>query len=210
MRAPPPERSFIDGPAGKLEIIVNEPAGDRRGITLIAHPHPLFGGTMDNKVVNTLARTFAELGNLCVRCNFRGVGKSDGVYGDGRGETEDMLAVAAYARERAGDLPLTLSGFSFGGFVQSRVAQQLTPRHMVLVAPAVGRFEVQKVQRGTVVIHGEHDDVVSLTDILDWARPQELPVLVLPGAGHFFHGQLHCLHDMVIAAARGWSESSAH
>jgi alpha/beta superfamily hydrolase len=207
MRAPPPEKLSIDGPAGKLEILVNEPVGERRGITLIAHPHPLFGGTMDNKVVNTLARTFTELGNLCVRCNFRGVGKSDGVYDDGRGETEDMLAVAAYARKRAGDLPVMLSGFSFGGFVQSRVAQHLAPLRMVLVAPAVGRFEVEKVPKNTLVIHGERDDVVSLADILDWARPQELPVLVLPGAGHFFHGQLHCLHDMVIAAARGWSES---
>lgn len=209
MRPPPPERSAIDGPAGKLDIIVNEPAGPRRGITLIAHPHPLFGGTMDNKVVNTLARTFSELGNMCVRCNFRGVGKSDGVYDDGRGETEDMLAVAAYARERAGDLPVMLSGFSFGGFVQSRVAQHLAPQRMVLVAPAVGRFEVEKVPKTTLVIHGEHDDVVFLKDILEWARPQELPVLVLPGAGHFFHGQLHCLHDMVIAAARGWSDAPA-
>ncbi len=207
MRAPPPEKSSIEGPAGKLEILVNEPVGERRGITLIAHPHPLFGGTMDNKVVNTLARTFTELGNLCVRCNFRGVGKSDGAYDDGRGETEDMLAVAAYARKRAGDLPVMLSGFSFGGFVQSRVAQHLAPLRMVLVAPAVGRFEVEKVPKNTLVIHGERDDVVSLADILDWARPHELPVLVLPGAGHFFHGQLHCLHDMVIAAARGWSES---
>ena len=99
---------------------------------------------------------------------------------------------------------------TFGGFVQSRVAQYLHPQRMVLVAPAVGRFEVEKVPKNTLVIHGEHDDVVSLSEILAWARPQELPVFVLPGAGHFFHGQLQCLHDMVIAAARGWSDASSH
>lgn len=165
---------------------------------------------MENKVVNTLARTFTQMGNLSVRCNFRGVGQSEGLYDEGRGETEDMLAAANYARGRAGDLPILLSGFSFGGFVQSRVAQYLNPQRMVLVAPAVGRFEVEKVPKNTLVIHGEHDDVVSLTEILAWARPQELPVLVLPGAGHFFHGQLHCLHDMVIAAARGWADPSSH
>lgn len=210
MRPPHPERTFIDGPAGRLELLVNEPACARRGIALIAHPHPLYGGTMENKVVNTLARTFTQMGNLSVRCNFRGVGQSEGLYDEGRGETEDMLAAANYARGRAGDLPILLSGFSFGGFVQSRVAQYLNPQRMVLVAPAVGRFEVEKVPKNTLVIHGEHDDVVSLTEILAWARPQELPVLVLPGAGHFFHGQLHCLHDMVIAAARGWADASSH
>lgn len=165
---------------------------------------------MENKVVNTLARTFTQLGNMSVRCNFRGVGQSEGRYDEGRGETEDMLAVAAYAKARAGDLPVILSGFSFGSFVQSRVARHLHPQRMVLVAPAVGRFDVEAVPKNTLIIHGEHDDVVSLSEMLEWARPQELPVLVLPGAGHFFHGQLHCLHDMVIAAARGWSEPVAH
>jgi alpha/beta superfamily hydrolase len=176
---------------------------------LIAHPHPLHGGTMENKVVSTLARTFTELGNLSIRCNFRGVGQSEGRYDDGRGETEDMLAVAHFAKARAGDLPLILSGFSFGGFVQSRAARHLQPQRMVLVAPAVGRFEVEAVPKQTLVIHGERDDVVPLSEIMEWARPQRLPVLVLPGAGHFFHGQLHCLHDMVIGAARGWAVEPA-
>lgn len=202
MRAPHPQKSSIDGPAGKLEILVNETVRPPRGIALIAHPHPLFGGTMENKVVATLARTFAELGYVGFRCNFRGVGGSDGVYDDGRGETEDMLALAAYAKSRAGDLPVILSGFSFGGFVQSRVAQHLKPQRMILVAPAVGRFEVEKVREDTLVIHGEEDDVVAFSDLLDWARPQHLPVMVVPGAGHFFHGQLHLLHDIIVSACR--------
>jgi uncharacterized protein len=200
------QRLLIDGPAGKLEIAINDPGGEietatdpaagaRRGLALIAHPHPLFGGTLDNKVVQTLAKTFFAQGYVAVRMNFRGVGATDGAHDEGIGETEDWLVVVGEMRARYGTLPLLLAGFSFGAYVQSRVAGRLrehgTPAaRLVLVAPAVGRFQLTPVARDTLVIHGEDDDVVPLADLLAWARPQRLPVVVLPGAGHFFHGNL--------------------
>ena len=167
----------------------------RRGLALIAHPHPLFGGTLDNKVVQTLTKTFFAQGYVAVRMNFRGVGASGGVHDAGIGETEDWLLVAREMQTRYGPLPLLLAGFSFGAYVQSRVAVQLRERgtpaeRLILVAPAVGRFEVEPAAQGTLVVHGEQDDVVPLAAVLAWARPQRLPVVVLPGAGHFFHGNL--------------------
>ena len=190
MKLPGEKRLLLPGSAGGLETVVNDPGADRCGIALIAHPHPLYGGTLDNKVVQTLAKTFFGLGCVTVRMNFRGVGASDGVFDEGIGETQDWLAVGRYAREQFGELPLTLAGFSFGAFVQSRVALHLLPHRLVLIAPAVGRFPVESVPRDTLVVHGEEDDVVPLKDVLDWARPQSLPIVVLPGAGHFFHGKL--------------------
>jgi uncharacterized protein len=190
----------VHGHAGRLEAACQEPAGEPHGIAIVAHPHPLFGGTMDNKVVQTLARAFCELGQVAVRFNFRGVGGSEGEWDEGRGETEDVLSVAHAAREKFGHLPLTLAGFSFGGFVQARAARRLHPKKLLLVAPAVSRFEVPEVAAGTLVVHGEMDDVVPLKDLLDWARPQELPVLVVPGCEHFFHGRLHVLKQIVLDA----------
>ncbi len=180
----------MPGPAGNLEVLVNDPGERRRGLALIAHPHPLYGGTLDNKVVQTLAKSFFAQSYVAVRMNFRGVGASEGVFDEGRGETQDWLVVAQAMRARFGELPLALAGFSFGAFVQSRVAEQLRPDRLVLVAPAVGRFPVAAVPEHTLVVHGEDDDVVALSDVLNWARPQSLPVVVLPGAGHFFHGRL--------------------
>ena len=141
-------------------------------------------------MVQTLAKTFFRQGYVAVRMNFRGVGASDGVFDEGQGETQDWLVVAQALRDRFGDLPLTLAGFSFGAFVQSRVAEHLQPQRLVLIAPAVGRFPLAAVPEHTLVVHGEQDDVVALADVLDWARPQSLPVVVLPGTGHFFHGKL--------------------
>jgi alpha/beta superfamily hydrolase len=184
------ERVLLPGPAGNLEVRVNDPGEQRRGLALIAHPHPLYGGTLENKVVQTLAKTFFAQSYVAVRMNFRGVGASDGVFDEGRGETEDWIVVAQAMRARFGELPLALAGFSFGAFVQSRVAEQLRPQRLVLVAPAVGRFPVAAVPEDTLVVHGEEDDVVPLAEVLNWARPQALPVVVLPGAGHFFHGRL--------------------
>ncbi len=193
---------LVDGPAGKIEVDISDPGEERRGIALIAHPHPLMGGTKDNKVVTTLARTFYALGHVALRPNFRGVGATTGTHDEGRGETADLIAVAAYARDRFGALPLICAGFSFGSFVQTRVAKELRPDQLVLVGPAVNRFPAENVAAGTLVIHGEVDDVVPLAAVLDWARPQNLPVVVVPGGEHFFHGRLHILQQIVTRYCR--------
>ena len=193
---------IIDGPAGTIELDVSDPGEARRGIALIAHPHPLMGGTKDNKVVTTLARTFYALGYVTLRPNFRGVGGSTGTHDEGRGETDDLVAVARYAQERFGQLPLACAGFSFGSFVQTRVAKAIQPDQLVLVAPAVNRFPAEEVAAGTLVIHGELDDVVPLSAVLDWARPQNLPIVVVPGGEHFFHGRLHLVQQIVTRHCR--------
>lgn len=192
------QRTLVAGPAGVLEIVVNRPEAPPRGIALVAHPHPLQGGTLDNKVVQTLGKTFFALGYAAVRFNFRGVGQSAGTFDEGVGETEDALAALAHAqRELGADLPVVLAGFSFGSFVQTRVAQRIAALRLVLVGPAVGRFAVEAVPADTIVIHGEEDDVVALADVLAWARPQELPIVVFPGCGHFFHGRLPQLQRVI-------------
>jgi alpha/beta superfamily hydrolase len=183
-------RITLAGPTGALEVVESIPPAAPVGIALCAHPHPLQGGTLDNKVVQTLAKAFFGLGYAAVRFNFRGVGHSEGHFDDGIGETEDALAVLAHATQRFGDLPVVLAGFSFGSYVQTRVAQRVRFERMVLVGPAVGRFGVGSLPPDTIVIHGEEDDVVPLADVLAWARPQELPIVVFPGCGHFFHGRL--------------------
>ena len=185
------ERFTIAGPAGSLELALNPPAQAPCGIALVAHPNPVQGGTLDNKVAQTLARSFHALGYASVRFNFRGVGASEGAFDDGIGETDDALAALAHAHTRFGHaLPVVLAGFSFGCYVQSRVAAQVPPQRMVLVGPAVGRFAVGAVPADTIVIHGEDDEVVPLADVFAWARPQALPIVVFPGCGHFFHGRL--------------------
>jgi alpha/beta superfamily hydrolase len=191
------KRMSTAGPAGALELALNLPEQSPRGIALVAHPHPLQGGTMDNKVVQTLAKTFAALAYVSVRFNFRGVGGSAGAFDDGIGETDDALAALAHARGDHGDLPVVLAGFSFGSFVQLRVAQQVQAERMVLVGPAVTRFEGATVAADTIVIHGEEDDVVALADVFAWARPQQLPIVVFPGCGHFFHGRLPQLQRVI-------------
>lgn len=185
------------GKAGLLEGVVHIPKDEAKVIALICHPLPTMGGTMDNKVAVTLAKTFCELGCLSLRFNFRGVGASEGEFTGGDGELEDVLVVAEFAREQFGELPLILSGFSFGGYVAARAAEKLKPRHLILAAPAVGRFEMPLVPGATLVIHGESDEVVPLADVLDWARPQHLPIVVLPEAEHYFHGRLTQLRDIV-------------
>lgn len=197
---------LIAGPAGALEIDVHEPAPRLlagAGIALIAHPHPPQGGTKDHKVVTTLARAFGELGMIVLRPNFRGVGASAGEYAHGDGEIEDILAVAAHAETRWGKRPLTLAGFSFGGYVQTRVAERVRAQRLVLIAPAVSRFPAAAVPADTLVIHGEADEIVPLAAALDWARPQNLPIVVMPGAGHFFHGRLAQLQQLVLRHYQG-------
>ena len=192
------DRIFIDGGAGRIEVVVDRPAETSvRGVALVAHPHPLYGGTLDNKVVQTLAKTFVDLRYIALRPNFRGVGRSEGAHDEGRGETEDLLAVLAHARESFGELPIVLAGFSFGAAVQTQVARRVKPQRVVLVGPAVGRFPSETVPPDSIVIHGERDETVPLARVLDWARPQELPIVVIPGADHFFHLRLNIIRDVV-------------
>lgn len=210
MRAPE-EKTLIDGPGGKIELIIENP-GAPRGIALIGHPHPLFGGMNTNKVAHSLARTFVALGYCAFRPNFRGVGLSEGTHDEGRGETDDMLAVLEEARRRCGDLPVALAGFSFGGFVQTRVAKRLTEaghpaQRLVLVGTAAGfvegtrSYDTEAVPNDTIVIHGSADETVPLANVLKWAEPLELPVSVVPGADHFFHRRLHVIREII---TRSW------
>jgi len=188
-------RETVAGPAGRIECAVDEPAGAPRGIALIAHPHPLFGGTLDNKVVQTLARAFVELGYAAWRPNFRGVGASEGHHDEGRGEVEDLAAVLAHAQAAR---PV-LAGFSFGAAMAAKLAARVQSERVVLVGTAVTNQAVPPVPAGTLVIHGEADETIPLAAVLDWARPQELPVLVVPGADHFFHRKLPALKLAVTA-----------
>jgi uncharacterized protein len=194
---PPVETIHIPGSAGGIETDIQDPGGARRGIALIAHPNPLQGGAKDNKVVTTLARTLCGLGYVTLRPNFRGVGATAGAHDNGNGETDDLIAVAEYAMARFATRTLLLAGFSFGSFVQTRVAKRIAIERMILVGPAVNRFATEAVPENTLVIHGEHDDVVPLSAVFDWARPQNLPIVVVPGGDHFFHGRLHLLAQLV-------------
>jgi alpha/beta superfamily hydrolase len=188
-------REFISGPAGRIECAVDKPDAPARGVALIAHPHPLFGGTLDNKVVQTLARSLVELGYEAWRPNFRGVGETEGVHDEGRGELEDLAAVLKSIQTEK----FVLAGFSFGASLVARLAERVKPEWLVLVAIGITRLEAPAVAVGTLVIHGENDDTVPLAAVLDWARPQELPVVVVPGADHFFHRKLHVLKRIVQA-----------
>ena len=198
----------LKGQAGRIEALLDEPVdGAAQGTAVIAHPHPLFGGTMQNKVVQTLARAFVQSGWQAVRFNFRGVGASEGTYDEGQGEAADMLQVIAQVATQG---PLALAGFSFGAFVTSHVVQSLgdqrLPHHLVLVGTAASRFEVAPVAPGLhercLVLHGEQDDTVPLASVMDWARPQSLPITVIPGCEHFFHGQLPLLKSLVVRHLR--------
>lgn len=180
------------------------------GVAVIAHPHPLFGGTAENKVVQTLARAFVLCGWRALRFNFRGVGASQGVHDAGEGELHDLLAVIDHASQGSSALPLALAGFSFGSFVVSHAVQALEPsrqpQKLVLVGTAASRFTVAPIPPDmhlrTLVVHGEQDETVPLADVMNWARPQRLPVTVIPAGEHFFHGQLPLLRGLVVRHLR--------
>jgi alpha/beta superfamily hydrolase len=200
------EKTYIAGPAGTLECLLDAPvltAGHAaRGVAFVAHPHPLFGGTMQNKVAQTLARAHAQAGWSVVRFNFRGVGESHGAYDHGNGELQDLLAAVAHFCPTG---PIAFAGFSFGAFVASHAVAALSASRticsVVLVGTAAGNFEVAPIpptiHPQTLVLHGEVDDTIALSAVMDWARPQHLPVTVMPGVGHFFHGQLVLLRNLV-------------
>ena len=203
------ERLLVGGPGGAIEVALDWPSDAPRGIAYIGHPHPLYGGTLDNKVVATIARSFAGMQWLAVRFNFRGVGRSAGEHDEGDGETEDFLHLVDTVptlpdvRPRLPDsLPIAVAGFSFGSFVAARAAQSLATssravKHMVLIGAAAGKWPMPPVAREALVIHGELDETIPLVDVLDWARPQELPIVVIPGAEHFFHRRLGLLKRLI-------------
>lgn len=197
------EKFTLTGHAGSMECLLDVPADAPRGIALVAHPHPLYGGTMDNKVAATLARTFVSLGYVAARFNFRGVGASEGVHDNGLGETDDMRIMLEHMEARYPGLPVALSGFSFGTFVQAQLQQRLIAEgrpaeRLVLVGTAAGKWPMPDVPADTILIHGEVDDTITLTQVLDWARPQDIPVIVIPGADHFFHRKLGHIKTLVI------------
>lgn len=196
-------RSLIRGRAGNIEAVTQLPDGQPSAIAVVAHPHPLFGGTMDNKVVTSLARAFVDAGAVTWRFNFRGVGATSGAHDEGAGESEDMLAVIRHASAQHPGLPLWLSGFSFGGAVAHIASAQAIAHELILVAPAFHRMAHLQDASGSgsattniLIIHGEKDETVPLSASFDWARPRDIPVVVVPGADHFFHQRLHFIRQI--------------
>ena len=188
----------IDGPVGKIETEVDDPGPERRGLALVAHPHPQHGGSMNNKVVTTIAKTLLELGYVAVRLNYRGVGKSEGTYGHGEGEVDDTQSVLNFVSKRYPDLPLVLAGFSFGAMVQCRLSSLVTPEHLLLVSPAVNLFEMGNAPPNTIVIHGEKDELVPIEQVRTWAQQQSIPLAVVPNADHFFNRKLSELKQHIL------------
>jgi uncharacterized protein len=213
--------ALVEGPVGDIEVLIDLAAAPR-GIALVTHPHPLFGGANTNKVAYTLARTLRDLGYIALRPNFRGVGKTAGAHDNGKGETDDMLAVLEWAKQRWPELtdePVLLAGFSFGAYVQTRVARHLADaghpaKRLILVGTAAGhvegarQYDTGAVAADTLVIHGSKDETVPLPNVLAWAEPLELPVVVVAGADHFFHGRLQNIRDIINRAMRD-KETSA-
>ena len=201
-------REQIAGPAGRIECALDRPAAAPLGLAVVCHPHPQGGGTLANKVAQTIARACIDIGWASVRFNFRGVGASEGAWDEGRGEVDDALAVidAWRGRDEFAGKPLLLGGFSFGGYVAvaaaARLAGDARPRRIVLVGPSVEKQAVQGVPPDTIVVHGESDELVPLAAMLAWARPQGLPVIVFPGVGHFFHGQIALLKKVLVRELR--------
>jgi uncharacterized protein len=208
------ETFTLAGHAGNMEGLIDLPETAPRGLALIAHPHPLYGGTMENKVTVTLARTFVNLGYVAVRMNFRGVGASEGVHDHGHGETDDMQLLLEHMRRQYPGLPLALAGFSFGTFVMSQLQQRLTESsnagnnagsnaagapadRLVLVGAAAGKWAMPDIPANTILIHGELDETIPLKDVFEWLRPQDIPVIVIPGADHFFHRKLQHIKSYV-------------
>jgi alpha/beta superfamily hydrolase len=207
-------RTLIEGAAGRIEVAANMPL-NAHAVAVIAHPHPLFGGTMDNKVVTTVGRAYLEAGMATFRFNFRGVGATEGAHDEGRGETEDLLRVVEHARAAVSHVPLHLAGFSFGGAIATRASERVDFRQLLLVAPGFRRISEhgmgeapdpadphlgspgRHTTQNSLVIHGDLDETVPLSDSIAWATPRDVPVVVVPGGEHFFHRKLHVLREIV-------------
>jgi len=198
---------FLAGAAGNIECALDLPESAPVGVVLLAHPHPLFGGTMENKVVQTLNRAFLALGYAVARMNFRGVGQTEGTHDEGRGETDDMALLLAHMKQQYPSLPIILGGFSFGTYVQSHLqlrmaAQGEPPTRMILISATAGKWDPVNVPENTILVQGESDDTILLSDVLDWARPQDIPVIVIPGGDHLFNRKLHHLRNIVTSMFR--------
>lgn len=198
---------FLTGTAGQLECALDLPEVTPQGIVLVAHPHPLHGGTMANKVVQTLDRAFVSQGYVVARMNFRGVGQSHGKHDEGRGETDDMALLLAHMRQLYPTLPVSLGGFSFGTYVQAQLQERMAaqgepPEKMILVSATAGKWDPPAVPSNTILVHGEQDEVILLSDVVNWARPQDIPVIVIPGCDHLFNRKLHHLRQIVAMAWR--------
>ena len=216
------ERRTLEGPVGRIECVLERPVGMVRGFAFIGHPHPLYGGSLDNKVAATLARAFLALGWVAVRPNFRGVGQSEGTHDNGRGETQDFLflvdqvpRLAQWKLLLSTPVPIALAGFSFGAFVAASAAQQLAQRSrpvqaLVLIGTPAGKWPVPAVEPAAVVIHGEVDETIALTEVLAWARESDVPVIVIPSADHFFHRRLTTLKRLVMQNLAGAAQLGAH
>jgi alpha/beta superfamily hydrolase len=187
----------IECPDAVIETVVEDPETELRGLALVAHPHPLHGGTLDNKVAHTLARAALAQGYVAVRPNFRGVGASSGQYDYGIGETEDLIAIAEHLAPQFGYLPWTLLGFSFGSYVQHRVARRIEARRLIMVGPAVSMYDFAPPAIPTTIVHGEEDELIPLAAAQAYAHEHGIPLLTIAGAGHFFHGKLGELKTVV-------------
>lgn len=198
-----PESFLLDGPAGRIEGLIDLPDGEPTGVAVVCHPHPLHGGTMQNKVAHMLAKAFVAAGFATYRFNFRGVGASDGEFDDGKGEAEDVRAVLVMARTRYPGLPAWLAGFSFGAAMAVRVASDTAVDGLVSVAPAASRFAGvldEQPQCPWLIVHGEDDELVPISESIEWVNTLDPgpELVVFPETSHFFHGKLVELRKSVV------------
>lgn len=199
-----PETVLVAGDAGPIETLIETPSAiPVRAVAVCCHPHPLFGGSLTNKVIHTVARTAVAAGAEAIRFNFRGVGRSAGNHDEGRGELADLIVVARWARARHPEAPLWLAGFSFGAWITLRAHALLNPSRLLSVAPPVGRWDFSDVSRPAcpwLIVQGERDELVDASTVTSWAENLDADVVIhrLSDADHFFHGRLHELRDVVM------------
>ncbi|MBO7081643.1 MAG: alpha/beta hydrolase [Neisseriaceae bacterium] len=197
------ENLNIQGNAGQLSCLLLKPDASPQGIAVLLHPNPLHGGSNTNKVIQTAAKTLCQQDYLCILPNLRGVGESDGSHDKGIGETDDVMSIVHYAKKAYPDLShhLLLGGFSFGGYVACRATVSVLPQKLLLIGAAVGRYTepAPPIPDGvsTLFIQGAEDEVIPLSQVLEWCAPQDLPIVLIPKASHFFHGQLHNLAQAI-------------
>lgn len=200
---------LIKGPEGELEVAISESTENPKSAwAIVCHPHPLYGGTMHNKVVTTLAKTFQAQGAATVRFNFRGVGRSTGTFDHGKGELDDLMAVIDWVQQTSMKQEIWLGGFSFGGFIAAKAASEIPVNKLVTVAPAVQHFpmnDLPPINSKWVLVQGERDDVVPPEVVFEWVATRDPKPIVLkfPEAGHFFHGQLSELRERITEALWG-------